>query len=778
MKQIIIPLFVFLSLHVFGQVQTTWQVMTPSVVGDSNIINTMSAPTKNIVWADIILWPTLDNFAPTQTIIKTVNGGASWTTSIFSDDPTDSPNSIFAFDEQTAFISSVNGDYVSSVYRTRNGGTTWERVNVEHPSGYINSVYFWDRMNGIVIGDPLLDADENGNYFVYTTRDGGDTWVRSANAPAAVGGFNEYGYVNAYGVLGTNTIFFTSNNPFYRIFKSEDRGLNWREIPNPLNNDTLHKGSNFNNITFFDSHNGLVSQNYNSNAGATGGEAPTLRTTDGGETWVALTGTNVATRTEKGEMNIVPGADSVYVIGHYNQGSSYTTDFGKTYTVNTFGGNGVKMFSPTEGWMPQFTLGGTHGRIGKFTGNLSPSTMRTVTFQVDMTGQNVAPNGVYVTGDYWSWKPNALKMSYLGNNIFEVKTQIPRGITVKYKFMNGGNWGQNENVPSACGNSDNRSLTVGQWDMHVPKVAYSSCMDTKGADKPVTESRWCSRGTFACDYFESYGMNTKIGQQSTRWKSVNAYKPNGTEGGNDDPEVVSFWNGYTNYSGGRALHIKEGKDVMWLLGNQTTGSWDITMRMYVPTNYEAHLIAISNENNPDTRVLDYVLHTNKTVWSGATYKTYPQNEWLAVKLNINLNNHSWSVVVNGTTVYSGSNADLKQLGALELFSPSSYSEYFVDELEVKRVDISSSNSALNAEMAVYPNPAQEDFTIHYKLHEMTDLTMSLTDMNGRTIWSKAVDSVRQGSETVNVKHLPVGVYFVKFLPLGEDVQIQKLIIAK
>lgn len=138
------------------------------------------------MWADIIAWPTLDNFIPTQTIIKTVNGGASWTSSTFSDDPTETPNSIFAFDEQTAYISSVNGDYVSSVYRTRNGGTTWEKLNVEHPAGYFNSLYFWDRMNGIVFGDPDFDAEGHGKYLIYTTRDGGDTWVRSDNAPAAI----------------------------------------------------------------------------------------------------------------------------------------------------------------------------------------------------------------------------------------------------------------------------------------------------------------------------------------------------------------------------------------------------------------------------------------------------------------------------------------------------------------------------------------------------------------------------------------------------------------
>jgi photosystem II stability/assembly factor-like uncharacterized protein len=312
--------------------QTTWQMITPSVVPEGQLIYSMSAPNKDVVWATIVNWSVLGDFKPTQNIIRTVNGGASWTSSTFSTDTTADPLSIFALNDQIAYLTSINGDYVSSISRTRNGGTTWQKLNIEHPAGYFNSIYFWDKMNGIVIGDPDFDADGIGQYLIYTTRDGGDTWVQSKNSPHAIGGFNEYGFTDTYGVLGANSIFFMSNAPFNRIFKSDDRGLAWREIMNPLKGDTLHKGAGFNNITFSDNHNGLIAQNYDANIGHTGGEAPLMRTTDGGETWVKLDGTNSSLRTEKGIMQAVQGADSVYVIGHYNQGSSYTTDFGKSYT--------------------------------------------------------------------------------------------------------------------------------------------------------------------------------------------------------------------------------------------------------------------------------------------------------------------------------------------------------------------------------------------------------------------------------------------------------------
>jgi hypothetical protein len=77
-----------------------------------------------------------------------------------------------------------------------------------------------------------------------------------------------------------------------------------------------------------------------------------------------------------------------------------------------------------------------------------------------------------------------------------------------------------------------------------------------------------------------------------------------------------------------------------------------------------------------------------------------------------------------------------------------------------------------------PNPAQSDFLIHYKLAEDTDLTMDLLDMNGRSVWSKKLDNAFEGSEKVNVRDLPSGVYLVKLSPLGGEIKVQRLVITK
>ena len=79
---------------------------------------------------------------------------------------------------------------------------------------------------------------------------------------------------------------------------------------------------------------------------------------------------------------------------------------------------------------------------------------------------------------------------------------------------------------------------------------------------------------------------------------------------------------------------------------------------------------------------------------------------------------------------------------------------------------------------IYPNPAQDAFTIDFDLDQTTDVTMLLSDINARTLWSKEVKNARQGSETVDINDLPVGVYFVKFLAIGEEAQIHRLVITK
>lgn len=103
-----------------------------------------------------------------------------------------------------------------------------------------------------------------------------------------------------------------------------------------------------------------------------------------------------------------------------------------------------------------------------------------VTFNVDMTGQTISPNGVFVAGTFNNFSPNASQMNNIGNNIYSLTVTLPENTNVLYKFLNGNSFAGVESVPFACGVDDgfggyNRNLVTSNMDVQLPNVCFSSC---------------------------------------------------------------------------------------------------------------------------------------------------------------------------------------------------------------------------------------------------------------------------------------------------------------
>lgn len=101
-----------------------------------------------------------------------------------------------------------------------------------------------------------------------------------------------------------------------------------------------------------------------------------------------------------------------------------------------------------------------------------------VTFQVDMTGKTVSPNGVHVGGNFNGWTANATPMAHQGNNIYSVTTAVPVGV-LEYKFINGNAWppnGEDETVPTACvfPGTNNRGANISTATT-LPLICFNEC---------------------------------------------------------------------------------------------------------------------------------------------------------------------------------------------------------------------------------------------------------------------------------------------------------------
>jgi hypothetical protein len=108
-----------------------------------------------------------------------------------------------------------------------------------------------------------------------------------------------------------------------------------------------------------------------------------------------------------------------------------------------------------------------------------------VTFQVDMSQQTVAPEGVHIAGSFQGWDPGATAMTNAGDGIYTYTHTFSGGESIEYKFVNGDEWGEDESVPAACAQNNNRYMTVPSVDTLLPAVCFGSC-DPCGTPTEVT----------------------------------------------------------------------------------------------------------------------------------------------------------------------------------------------------------------------------------------------------------------------------------------------------
>lgn len=122
--------------------------------------------------------------------------------------------------------------------------------------------------------------------------------------------------------------------------------------------------------------------------------------------------------------------------------------------------------------------------VNIYDGSASAQTVE-VTFQVDMSQENISPNGVHIAGDFQSaaglgpnWSPGTTPLrDDDGDQIYSIRVAVPPN-TYQYKFINGSAWGTDENPPAECsvGPTFNREVSIGTTNMVLPPVPFNACL--------------------------------------------------------------------------------------------------------------------------------------------------------------------------------------------------------------------------------------------------------------------------------------------------------------
>ncbi len=367
MKKTLLLLAFTTSLAVNAQ---SWVTQATGFTEPSRGIDEIKIVDANIVWAKA--YDGSGAGAEVQEFTLTTNGGTTWTAGLIDVGNTDlGINNIAPISATTAWVSAVNptDGSGSCIYKTSNGGLTWENQNgtgFVAPASFINFVHFFDANNGFAAGDPI-----NNEFEIYTSTDGGENWtlVPGANIPAPLSG--EYGYNGGNVVIG-NTIWMPTNRG--RILKSTDQGVTWTVTQAPITDfgGTAQNGR----LSFSDANNGCLLK-------TVGTTYTYYTTTNGGTTWSAgstFTGDYRLLTYVPGTLTIVSTSQATGL-----SGSAYSSNNGLTWTDIDFGTQrGVSAFlNGTTGWCAGFSTDATTGGIFKFDGSLSNESFdATTTFKV------------------------------------------------------------------------------------------------------------------------------------------------------------------------------------------------------------------------------------------------------------------------------------------------------------------------------------------------------------------------------------------------------------
>lgn len=242
-------------------------------------------------------------------ITRSTDGGLSWSVSTYSGVSRPTFNCIQMINDNTGW---VVGTY-SSVYKTTNGGATWDSVGVNGMSNNVvlSKVFFVNENTGWLFASSFPSTDSNTNF---KTTDGGTTWTKSMIQ-------NSKHNIMSASFVDANTGWVVDNKTG-RPYKTTDGGSTWSQ-QSVIDNATMYT---------------YDIQMLNANTGYfCGGVRRVYKTTNGGTLWDTCSTPNLNTNGTLYGLHFI-NANTGVTVG--NNGITFiTTNAGANWTLeNTASG--------------------------------------------------------------------------------------------------------------------------------------------------------------------------------------------------------------------------------------------------------------------------------------------------------------------------------------------------------------------------------------------------------------------------------------------------------
>ncbi len=307
----VVPAFLLHLITVPARAQWTTQSSGTTVE-----LRGLSVVSPSVAWAS----------GQNGTVIRTTNGGGTWTVATVAGAETLDLRAIAAISARTAFAMSI-GDS-SRVFRTTDGGHTWSLRFVSTRKGsFLDAIRFWDARRGIAVSDPV-----DGRFLVVTTSDGGETWQETPaeGMPLALPGEGAFAASGSCVTVQSHgdAWFVTGGAAVARVYHSTDYGRHWRVWDSPIRAGAASTG--IFSAAFRDGLHGVISGGDYAKAGL-GGRNVAI-TSDGGRSWT-LVDSSAAPQGFRSAVEFVPGTRGREVVAVGLNGTDRSHDGGLTWTA-------------------------------------------------------------------------------------------------------------------------------------------------------------------------------------------------------------------------------------------------------------------------------------------------------------------------------------------------------------------------------------------------------------------------------------------------------------
>jgi photosystem II stability/assembly factor-like uncharacterized protein len=317
-----------------------WEAQTSGV---TTRLRGISAVSARVAWAS----------GANGTLLRTTDGGKSWMklTAPAGAEKLDFRD-IDAVGESVAYALSIGSGETSRIYKTRDGGATWDlQFANKDPKVFLDAMAFSDANRGFAFSDSV-----DGQFVILSTVDGGASWNRvpADRLPPALadeGAFAASGTNVA--VFGTHVWIGTTKS---RVLRSTDSGRTWTVIQTPI---ATGEATGIFSVAFKDANHGVVVGGDYTKESQAGDNA--AFTTDGGVTWTLAKGISGF----RSAAAWLPGTRSMLAVGP--AGADWSTDDGRSWTAvpltGTPAGFDTLSFAPGTGFGWASGAGGRIARV-------------------------------------------------------------------------------------------------------------------------------------------------------------------------------------------------------------------------------------------------------------------------------------------------------------------------------------------------------------------------------------------------------------------------------